>query len=361
MRVAAYIHAHRTRNPTGVGKHIIHMTSALAAMSDVSLRLVLPRRASLYAESLARLDAVSLPASWKVMERLWTLTGRPRVERWTGAVDWVYCPAETYVPTRSAKLAATFHCVNWFERDLPWYDDAAIAARRRRLRIAWRPILRRAERLLVVSEFLGQRLVELFGVDASRLAVVGNGVEEAYFQAAAQQPKADRPYLLIVGGLTQRKGAQQVLAAARALESRWPELRLRVVGRSEAPYEQAAAARSNIEHLGYVGSDGGLPMLMRGATALLFLSRYETFGIPAVEAMAAGTVPIVSQHAALPPIVGDGGLVVNSADSDAVAEAVLKLRDDTALRQRLAVAARQRAQQFTWQACAQHLRAALNV
>jgi glycosyltransferase involved in cell wall biosynthesis len=369
VQIAAYIHVHRTRNPTGVGKHIIHMTSALAAQPDVSLTLLAPRR-SLDAQGriencpeLARLPLTTLPGSWRLIERTWTLLGRPRVERWAPQADWVYAPAETFVPTRRAKLAVTIHCVNWFERELPWHDEPEIRSRRRRLRLAWRPMLRRADRVLVVSAFLGARMSALFHVEPARLAVVGNGVEEAYF-AAADQPvdratlPTDRPYLLVVGGLTQRKGGPRVLAAARRLIERWPDARVLVAGRSEPALEREAASVPNVQHLGYVSSSAGLPRLLRGATAMLFLSRYETFGIPAVEAMATGTTPIVSQHAALPEVVGEGGVVV-SDDAEAVCDAVLRLRDDESHRARLAAAGRARAAQFTWAACAARVRAAM--
>jgi glycosyltransferase involved in cell wall biosynthesis len=216
---------------------------------------------------------------------------------------------------------------------------------------------------LVVSRFLRKRMTELFGLDDARMAVVGNGVEEAYYEAGAgpaPPPGQDQPpYLLLVGGLTQRKGARWVLALADMLRDRRSPLQLWVVGKGEPQYDQAAMQNPVIRHLGYLGVQDGLPQMMRRAVALLFLSRYETFGIPAAEAMAAGVPPIVSQYAGLPEVVGDGGIVVNAEDPEAAYTAADRLLHDAAYRADWVSRGRERAKAHTWDACADRLLEAL--
>src|SRR5262245_41123791 len=184
MRVAAYVHPHRAhRDGTGVGKHIVQMVGGLADSPGVDLRLLVSR-ADIGADGridsaspLCRLPAVGLPLARRTREWLWNLTGRPRADRWVADADWVYCPAETYVPVRRPRLAATLHALMWFDPRLDAYRSWTY----RWLRFRWRyivgPILRHADRILCVSDFLADQHIRVFGVDRRKLFTVGYGDE----------------------------------------------------------------------------------------------------------------------------------------------------------------------------------------
>jgi glycosyltransferase involved in cell wall biosynthesis len=192
------------------------------------------------------------------------------------------------------------------------------------------------------------------GVDERHIAVVGNGVEEPFFEAGRSTPAGpvrERPYLVVVGGLTERKGAPAVLAVARGLLARLPELEILVVGGSEERYRRASLDLPNVRHLGYVSVEAGLPRLLSGSVALLFLSRYDTFGIPAAEAMAAGTPALVSPFAGLPEVVGDAGVVLDPARTSAIVDRIAELSRDAGLRRELVARGLRRATKFRWAAC----------
>ena len=365
MNLAAYVNPLTVgRVETGVSKHVRNLVLQLARRSDIGLTLLSPRKewstamAADAGHPFAGLPVALMPGRRSWLEKAWSLIDAPAADRWCRSADWVYCPMEAYVATARARLAVTVHCMNWFEPELPWHD--AVAAERSRWRLKLRRAFGRDDVLiLAVSEFLKGRLVELFNIRPERIAVVGNGVEQAYYDIGAGPAAPPGRYLLVVGGLTQRKGGAVTLKVAAALRERGSDLEIRVVGASEPELAATAREHPNVKLLGYVGLYDGLPQLLRGATALMFLSRYETFGIPAAEAMAAGTPAVVSHYAGLPEVVGTGGLVVDCDKPDEVADQLIALADNETARADLTARGRRQSQTHTWANCAERVYAAL--
>jgi glycosyltransferase involved in cell wall biosynthesis len=299
----------------------------------------------------------------KALHFLWRTFNWPPVDRWCGKVDWVYSPTEVYVPSRKARTAATIHCAEWFDKELPWVNSTENQQTRRRMAKVFRPIVRRADLISTVSVFLKGRLTELLGADPSRIAVVGNGVEDAFLAEGRQSVTSDKPdskpYILSVGALVSTKGAEHLIALARYLAQTAPKLKLVIgAGRYGNPHFISEAEQlPNVLLKGYVGTDE-LPKLIRGAKALLILSRYESFGIPIIEAMAVGTPVIAARFAALSETVGAAGILVAATQPAEILAALLALNDPEK-REHYRQLGFQRVQQFTWQACASRLLASM--
>jgi glycosyltransferase involved in cell wall biosynthesis len=102
-------------------------------------------------------------------------------------------------------------------------------------------------------------------------------------------------------------------------------------------------------HLAGFVAENSLPALYSGALALVYVSIYEGFGLPALEAMASGTVPIVGDNTSLPEVVGDAGIQVNPYEIDAIASALERVIGDSELRETLGARAVRRSQQFSWE------------
>jgi glycosyltransferase involved in cell wall biosynthesis len=300
-----------------------------------------------------------MPLSWHFAETVWTLSGYPPADKYCQGADWVYCPKNDFIPLRQTKLAVTIHGAHELDPALPQSRDLKSVLNRVRRRLSYRRIVQRADLLLTVSSFLKKQIVEWFHADESKIVVVGNGVENVFFDVAKDSSNvlkmnAHPPYLLCVGGLNAIDGGYEIIAAAKLMKSILPDFQILVAGWQHAPeLLKQAKELSNIQLLGYVETPR-LAVLMRDAFALLFLTRYETFGIAAAEAMATGTPVITLGGTAVPEILGDVGLYVSDYPHDVV-DKLRRLREEEGLRERLQKAGQQRAQQFTWQACVDRL------
>jgi len=200
--------------------------------------------------------------------------------------------------------------------------------------------VRRAARVLTVSERTKRDLIELYGVAPDRVVVTPNGVDPA-FHPAPSDTVSQGAYVLAVGAIQARKNQLAALEAATA--AGFP---LVVVG----PAKDAALAdelrRSGARLEGHVEIER-LAELYRGAACLVQTSRFEGFGLPVLEAMASGTPVVAVREPALQEVAGDAAVFVDNGKlADGIREAVQG-------RERLSAAGLERARAFSWRATAE--------
>jgi alpha-1,3-rhamnosyl/mannosyltransferase len=165
---------------------------------------------------------------------------------------------------------------------------------------------------------------------------------------------AAQPYLLSMGNTKPHKDLQTLLRAFAHVAPALPDLRLLLVGEEPPGYLDAVPAgappevRARVTFTGRV-SDAELRALYAGASAFVFPSRYEGFGLPPLEAMALGAPVVCANAASLPEVVGDAALLFPAGDVGALAEALSRVLGDPALRERASQAGRERAAEFTWE------------
>ena len=349
---------------TGVGKHIVQMVQGLSEKNGNKLSALATRDQTGSLGPLAALPVRQVPLPWKLADGIWTVAGLPYADRWCGDVDWVYCPKNDYIPIRNVRVVVTVHGAHELDPQMPQPRTFSARLNRLRRRIAYHRMLRQAALVVTVSEFLKEQIVRWFQVEPGKCCVVGNGVEPGFFQAAGREAgssgePARRPFVLCVGGLNNLDGGDRVLAAAHLLRRRLPDLRILVAGcQHEEQMSRGAAELPNITLLGYVTSDR-LALYMRDAVALLFPTRYETFGLAAAEAMAAGTPVVTCRSTAIPEVVGDAAIYVDPDQPESIVEAMAAIRSESGLRGDLVCRGRQRAQAYTWSACVARLQQAL--
>jgi glycosyltransferase involved in cell wall biosynthesis len=227
-----------------------------------------------------------------------------------------------------------------------------------------------ADHIIAVSTATASDLVALLRIPARKITVVHHGVDTVRFSPMPvgddedlrrRHGFGDRRYLLFVGAADWRKNAEGMLRALAIVRGRpgTSDIVLAWAGVIDSQdlaavraHARTAAVADAVMMLGYV-PDGDLAALMRGALALLFVSRIEGFGYPLVEAMACGCPVIGSDRPAIVEMAGDAASLVDPDRPEAIAEAIGALAGDVSQRRRLSERGVKRSQHFTLRRMAQ--------
>ena len=273
------------------------------------------------------------------------LTGRPRVDRILGGCDVVWAPAIAPVAvSREVPLVLTMHDLSFAHRagDFSRYERAWHRFARPRRLVA------HATRVIAVSETVRRQLIDEWEVEPQKVVSVASGPGREPSRNDGRPSPVPPGYVLAVGALEPRKRPDLLVEAhARA---RRAGLRAELVFAGDGPL-RGPLADSGATVLGYVPEDE-LDLLYRDALALTCVSREEGFAFTPLEAAALGTPAVVSDLPVFEETLGDGALRVAPGDADALAEALLRVERDPALRTRLAEAGRAAAARLSWRRAA---------
>jgi glycosyltransferase involved in cell wall biosynthesis len=219
-------------------------------------------------------------------------------------------------------------------------------------------IARRARLVIAPSEHARDELAELFSLAAEQVVAIAPGVDPSFGTPGDPGPLLrrlglSRPFVLALGTDSPRKNLGLLDAIAPRLAEKGLEVAIAGSTRSYMPTGSGAA---HARRLGYV-DDADLPALYAGAAAFAMPSLYEGFGLPCIEAMAAGTPVVAADRSALPEACGGAALLGDPDDPDAFAAALLDAAGPE--RDRLVAAGRERAARLTWQRTAEEVDRAL--
>jgi len=211
--------------------------------------------------------------------------------------------------------------------------------------------LRRAAAVICVSEFTAQEAVDLLGIRDPY--VVANGVDPRYFSAtppSAQQRDAwqvDAPYVLHAGGAAERKNLAALAEAWPVVRRRRPELTLVLAGPTHPRRTALFQGLDGVRLLGRL-PDAEMPQLVAGAAAVVVPSLYEGFGLPVLEAMAAGVVVVAANTSSLPEVAAGHAMLVEP-DARSIAAGVIDATSGDAEVAELIDGARRHAAEYTWE------------
>ncbi|HEY1740384.1 MAG TPA: glycosyltransferase family 1 protein [Acidimicrobiia bacterium] len=222
----------------------------------------------------------------------------------------------------------------------------------------WRrlgPRIRTAAAVCVNSQCTADDAVRVLGIDPQRVRVAPLGVDPRFHPPLTRELTAS-PHVLYVGEYGPHKGFAEAFATIGRLADAGLPHELHMVGRL-APWHEPAvrdllARAPHPERVVLRGYVDDLAAAYASADALVVSSRYEGFGLPALEAMACGTPVAAFDNSALPEVVGSGGVLVRDGDVDALARAVHTLVTDDRARNDASERGIAHARQFTWAHCA---------
>ena len=280
--------------------------------------------------------------------------------------DLLHCTSNTAPVWGSTPLVVTLHDIIFLEKQAGRNTSLYQSLGRQYRRLVVPRILPKCRRIITVSQFECDRIRTALGLDPERIVAVHNGYNSRFrpMDDTAEVTKRylpDAEYLFFLGNTDPKKNTPGTLRAYAEY-----------VHRSEHPLPLLVAdlpmqaAESILQQIGepelmdrlrlpgYI-PNGDLPAVYNGASAFLYTSLRESFGIPQLEAMACGTPVVTSNTSAIPEIAGEGAILVDPTSPEAIAGALQRLETDDAYRAEKIAYGLERVKLFSWEQTARKL------
>ena len=272
-------------------------------------------------------------------------------------LDWLTADADVFHastlvvhPPKRRRVTATIHDMT------AWLMPELHPPANRRAERHFAEVLKRADRLIAVSENTREDAMRVLGLDPEKIETIHSGIAEAFFDAdpgdIRERYGLNRPFVLSLGTIEPRKNIDTLLDAFGELPE---DLRggfdLVVAGPLGWAAEKTAARLGAVRYLGYV-PERDLAPLTAAATVFAYPSLYEGFGFPVAQAMAAAVPVITSNISSLPEITGEAAVLIDPRSVVELRNALRRLLESPDLRRRFGLLGRARANRFRWSECA---------
>ena len=302
------------------------------------------------------------PARHPFLYYIWFEWVVPRVLKKVGA-DLFITPDGYSSLSAKTPILQVVHDINYAH-----YPQYIPFVARKYLEIYFPKFIKKADRIATVSEFSKQDVIKHYGYDAAKIDVVYNGANEMYGPVSDEvatltrkQYSDGKPYFFYVGALHPRKNIINLLKAFDIFRATTKiQMKIVIVGKvywwndeMEKEYKKIVH-KEDIVFVGRVETDV-LKNLLASSLAVTYVSLFEGFGIPIVEAMYSEVPVITSNTSSMPEVGGDAALYVNPFSVDSIADAMKDIYYNKDLRKTLVENAKIRRKEFTWDKSAERL------
>jgi len=293
---------------------------------------------------------------------VWEWWSLPRAVR-RFAPDLLWSPANQAVPVGGLPQVVTIH--DTLLQEQVRHDRLTERVFHNRISPWW--IRRYAKRIVTVSEFSAGRITAVFACDPQRMQVIANGASlparpfadkdqaRAHLRAKGL---ADRPYVLVLGAESPWKNTEGALRAFALIRRQNDEVDCVLAGVQQRARERFEALGRELGLATRLRMPGFVDKvdrdaLYQGAAVFVYPSLFEGFGLPPLEAMALETPVVASKATSIPEVVGQAALLVNAAETETLARAILDVLGSPGLAQKLVEAGRENIKRFQWAHSAQ--------
>ena len=352
------------RQGTGVGTYVRNLVEALSHEFPDDRYTAFSASWKDRLNGLGNAAAVEV-SDWRIpvriLDRAWHRWSWPRIEQLIGPVDVAHSPSPMLLPTRHAKTVVTVHDCYFMRHP----EDVFGPVRRDYVPLA-RASAQSADAVAVVSVSAAAEAQEFLGVPRERIVITPLGVQPIFFAppAATEVLEAhgiDGPFMLFVGRRERRKDLGSLFAASDALAAAGYDLHIVLVGPRAPGWDETWAAASTdararttlLEHQPVAD----LAALYGAASLVVLPSRWEGFGLPGLEAMAAGTPVIATDAGSLPEVLADAALYAAAENPAELADRCRTVLEDSQLANDLSERGRKHAATFRWSDTAQRTHA----
>ncbi|MEN0050947.1 MAG: glycosyltransferase family 1 protein [Bacteroidota bacterium] len=222
--------------------------------------------------------------------------------------------------------------------------------------------LYKASKIVTVSEFTKQDILKRYSINKRRIIVACNGVRKIFQSLLSEEKEqvkaqfsAGKDYFFYIGAVHPRKNVHRLIEAFdRFKKETQSDLKLLIAGRFSWQTGEVKNAydsanyQNDIEFLGYV-EDALLPKLMASAFALTYISTFEGFGVPLLEAMHCEIPIITSENSSMSEVVGEAAILINPFDVNSISAAMRQMTRDADLRKQLVEKGKKQRQNYSWQ------------
>ena len=338
----------------GISRYICRLAAHLSAIVGVETKIFAPLHVNSYLPELASgikagIKVKILPKTDRIRINASRLLARPLIQAYQpDIVHETYYSASTYAPKTAFRVLTAYDMIHEQFKDKFLQNDPT----------TWNKKISfsRADHIICISESTKRDLLDIYDVSAEKVSVVYLGFDSLYVDSKVSNSPVKEPYLLYVGQRGGYKNFDNFIKAYARYEWLRNNFRIYCFGggaftvTEKESFKTIGIDESRIHQLG--GDDSVLTECYRNASAFVYPSLYEGFGIPPLEAMSLGCPVVCSNTSSIPEVVGNSGEYFDPNSVDSIGSSIENVLNSSEHRSNLIIKGFERCKLFTWEKCA---------